>query len=69
MRRYAVQAEIKERLPPYWVFPGPRLTGVWQSEDKEVKIKSDTEYEIDEILRDEVRAKVQQLCGRFPMRY
>jgi glycine hydroxymethyltransferase len=36
---------------------------------KEVKIKSDSEYEIDKSLRDEVRDKVKQLCGRFPMRY
>ncbi len=36
---------------------------------KEVKVKSDSEYEIDKSLRDEVRVKVKQLCGRFPMRY
>jgi glycine hydroxymethyltransferase len=36
---------------------------------KEVKVKSDSEYEIDKSLRDEVRNKVKQLCGRFPMRY
>ncbi|MCP4614619.1 MAG: serine hydroxymethyltransferase [Planctomycetes bacterium] len=36
---------------------------------KEVKVKSDSEYEIDKSLRDEVRGKVKQLCGRFPMRY
>jgi glycine hydroxymethyltransferase len=36
---------------------------------KEVKVKSDSEYEIDKDLRDEVRGKVRQLCGRFPMRY
>jgi glycine hydroxymethyltransferase len=36
---------------------------------KEVKVKSDSEYEIDKSLRDEVRDKVKQLCGRFPMRY
>ena len=34
-----------------------------------VKVKSDSEYEIDKSLRDEVRDKVKQLCGRFPMRY
>ncbi len=34
-----------------------------------VKVKSDSEYEIDKSLRDEVREKVKQLCGRFPMRY
>ena len=33
-----------------------------------VKVKSDSEYEIDKSLRDEVRDKVKQLCGRFPMR-
>ena len=33
------------------------------------KVKSDSEYEIDKSLRDEVRDKVKQLCGRFPMRY
>ncbi len=36
---------------------------------REVKVKSDGEYEIDESLRDEVRKKVKRLCGRFPMRY
>jgi glycine hydroxymethyltransferase len=36
---------------------------------KEVKVKSDSEYEIDKNLRDEVRNKVKQLCVRFPMRY
>jgi glycine hydroxymethyltransferase len=36
---------------------------------KEVKVKSDSEYEIDKSLRDEVRDKVKRLCGRFPMRY
>lgn len=34
---------------------------------KEVKVKSESEYEIDTSLRDEVRNKVKQLCGRFPM--
>jgi glycine hydroxymethyltransferase len=33
-----------------------------------VKVKSDSEYEIDKSLRDEVRDKVKQLCGEFPMR-
>jgi glycine/serine hydroxymethyltransferase len=32
---------------------------------KEVKVKSDSEYEMDKDLRDEVRGKVRQLCGRF----
>ena len=36
---------------------------------KEVKVKSDGEYEIDKSLRDEVRDQVKQLCGRFPMHY
>ena len=36
---------------------------------KEVKVKSDSEYEIDKSLRDEVRDQVKQLCGRFPMCY
>jgi len=36
---------------------------------REVKVKSDGEYEIDKSLRNEVRNKVKQLCGRFPMRY
>jgi len=36
---------------------------------REVKVKSDSDYEIDKGLRDEVRDKVKQLCGRFPMRY
>jgi len=36
---------------------------------KEVKVKSDSEYEIDKSLRDEVRDKVKKLCGRFPIRY
>ncbi|MFZ2147977.1 MAG: serine hydroxymethyltransferase [Sedimentisphaerales bacterium] len=35
---------------------------------KKVKIISDREYEIDESLRNEVRDKVKQLCGKFPMR-
>ncbi|MHC4532715.1 MAG: serine hydroxymethyltransferase, partial [Planctomycetota bacterium] len=34
-----------------------------------VKVKSDSEYEIDKSLRDETKDKVKQLCGRFPMRY
>jgi glycine hydroxymethyltransferase len=34
-----------------------------------VKVKSDSEYEIDKSLREEVRDKVKQLCGEFPMRY
>jgi len=36
---------------------------------REVKVKSDSEYEIDKGLRDEVRDKVKQQCVRFPMRY
>jgi glycine hydroxymethyltransferase len=36
---------------------------------KEVQVKSDSEYEIDEGLRDDIRDKVKELCGRFPMRY
>jgi glycine hydroxymethyltransferase len=36
---------------------------------KEVKVKSDSEYEMDKDVRDEVRGKVKQLCGRFPMSY
>jgi len=35
---------------------------------RKVKIISDREYEIDESLSHEVRDKVRQLCGRFPMR-
>ncbi len=35
---------------------------------RDVKVKSDSEFEIDNGLRDEVREKVKQLCGRFPMR-
>ena len=35
---------------------------------KDVRVKSDSDYEIDKSLRDEVRDKVKQLCGRFPMR-
>jgi glycine hydroxymethyltransferase len=35
---------------------------------KGIKVKSDSEYEIDKGMRDEVRDKVKQLCGRFPMR-
>ncbi|MBN1804922.1 MAG: serine hydroxymethyltransferase [Sedimentisphaerales bacterium] len=34
-----------------------------------VKVKSESEYEIDKRLRNEVRDKVKQLCVRFPMRY
>ncbi|MCP4260947.1 MAG: serine hydroxymethyltransferase, partial [Planctomycetes bacterium] len=36
---------------------------------KEVKVKSDSEYEIDAGLREEIRDKVKELCGRFPMCY
>jgi glycine/serine hydroxymethyltransferase len=36
---------------------------------KEVQVKSDSEYEIDEGLRDDIRDKVKELCGRFSMRY
>jgi len=36
---------------------------------KEVKVKSNSEYEINTSLRDEVQDKVKQLCSRFPMRY
>ncbi|MFH1881907.1 MAG: serine hydroxymethyltransferase [Planctomycetota bacterium] len=35
---------------------------------RRVKIISDREYEIDESLSHEVRDKVKQLCGRFPVR-
>ena len=35
---------------------------------RKVKIISDREYEIDESLRNDIRDKVKQLCGRFPMR-
>jgi glycine hydroxymethyltransferase len=35
---------------------------------KGVKVISNTEYQIDEPLRSEIRNKVRQLCGRFPMR-
>jgi len=35
---------------------------------RKVKIINDREYEIDESLRNEVRDKVKQLCGKFPMR-
>jgi glycine hydroxymethyltransferase len=35
----------------------------------EIKVKSESDYEIDANLRDEIRDKVKQLCGRFPMRY
>jgi glycine hydroxymethyltransferase len=33
---------------------------------KSAKISSDTEYEIDESFRDNMRDKVRQLCNRFP---
>jgi glycine hydroxymethyltransferase len=36
---------------------------------KEVKVKSDSEHEIDKNLRNEMKDKVKQLCVRFPMRY
>jgi glycine hydroxymethyltransferase len=36
---------------------------------REVKVKSDSEYEIDKGLRDKTNDKVKRLCGRFPMRY
>ena len=35
---------------------------------KGVRVVTNTEYEIDESLRSEIRNKVKQLCGRFPMR-
>jgi glycine hydroxymethyltransferase len=35
---------------------------------KGVKVVTNTEYEIDESLRSEIRNKVRQLCSRFPMR-
>jgi len=35
---------------------------------RKVKIISDREYEINESLRNEIRDKVRQLCGKFPMR-
>jgi glycine hydroxymethyltransferase len=35
---------------------------------KGVGIITNTEYRIDESLRNEIRNKVRQLCGRFPMR-
>jgi glycine hydroxymethyltransferase len=35
---------------------------------KEVTVKSDSEYEIDTGVRDDVRNKVKQLCNKFPMR-
>ncbi len=35
---------------------------------RKVKIISDGEYGIDESLRNDIRDKVEQLCGRFPLR-
>jgi len=35
---------------------------------KAVKIISDTEYEVDESFKNEMRDKVKALCGKFPMR-
>ncbi len=35
---------------------------------RKVKIISDREYEMDESLRNDIRDKVKQLCGRFPVR-
>ena len=35
---------------------------------KGVKIETNSRYRIDESLRGEIRDKVRQLCGRFPMR-
>ena len=35
---------------------------------RKVKIISDREYKIDESLRNDIRDKVKQLCGRFPLR-
>lgn len=34
---------------------------------KGVRVISDTEYQIDELQRSEIKDKVRQLCGRFPM--
>jgi glycine hydroxymethyltransferase len=35
---------------------------------KEVGVVTNTEYRIDESLSSEIRNKIRQLCGRFPMR-
>jgi glycine hydroxymethyltransferase len=35
---------------------------------KPVRVTASGEYEINESLRNEVRDKVKQLCGKFPMR-
>jgi len=35
---------------------------------KGVKVLTNSEYQIDESFRSEIRDKVRQLCGRFPMR-
>jgi len=35
---------------------------------KGVRVISDTEYQIDEALRSEIRNRVKQLCDKFPMR-
>jgi len=35
---------------------------------KGVRVITNSEYEMDESLRNEVRDKVKQLCGKFPMR-
>jgi glycine hydroxymethyltransferase len=35
---------------------------------RKVKIISDGEYEVDESLRNDIRDKVKQLCGKFPLR-
>ena len=35
---------------------------------KGVRVVTNTEYRIDESLSSEIRSKVRQLCGRFPMR-
>jgi glycine/serine hydroxymethyltransferase len=36
---------------------------------KGVIVVTNSEYRIDESLSSEIRNKVKQLCGRFPMRY
>jgi glycine hydroxymethyltransferase len=43
------------------------ISGLIDAVFRGVKIVSNTEYEIVELLRSQIRDKVRQLCGRFPM--
>jgi len=43
------------------------IAGMIDSVLRQVKIASDTEYKIDDSFRNQTRAHVKDLCGRFPI--